>query len=312
VIGTSIAPADLGRLALAATCWGLGTVISKAALDEIAPAVLLPIQLTASVIVLVLVMRWRGVPLRGDAPAALGRLGILNPGVAYTLGLLGLATITASLAVLLWVLEPLLILVLATRFLGERLTPAIVVGSSAGLIGVAFVLYQPSAGNSELAGVALTFAGVICCAVYTILTRRLIPDARETSQVVVAQQAYSLAFVVVVAAIAVLVQGSDLLARPSWTAWAAAIASGLLYYAGAYWFYLGALKRVPASIAAASFYLIPVVGVAAAWLLLGERLEPYQWLGVVIVLASVIVVARQPQQAIDGPTVSARASSARS
>jgi drug/metabolite transporter (DMT)-like permease len=61
-----------------------------------------------------------------------------------------------------------------------------------------------------------------------------------------------------------------------------------LYYAGAYWLYLGALRRVPASIAAASFYLIPIVGIGAGALLLGERLGAVQWVGAIIVLVSVI------------------------
>ena len=45
---SSIAPRDLAALILAATCWGVGTVISKAALAEISPFTLLPIQLAAS------------------------------------------------------------------------------------------------------------------------------------------------------------------------------------------------------------------------------------------------------------------------
>jgi drug/metabolite transporter (DMT)-like permease len=67
-----------------------------------------------------------------------------------------------------------------------------------------------------------------------------------------------------------------------------ALVSGVLYYAAAYWLYLGALRRVPASLAASSFYLIPIVGVAAGALLLGERLGPTQWIGAAIVLASVL------------------------
>ena len=102
----AIAPADLARLAIAAVCWGLGTVLSKAALEDIAALPLLAIQLAVSLVILVLLMRVRRIPLRGEDPALLGRLGILNPGIAYALGLLGLATITASLSVLLWVLEP--------------------------------------------------------------------------------------------------------------------------------------------------------------------------------------------------------------
>ena len=68
-----------------------------------------------------------------------------------------------------------------------------------------------------------------------------------------------------------------------------AAASGLLYYAFAYSFYLSALRNVRASIAAASFYLIPVFGVAGGWLA-GERLEPLQWVGAILVVVSVAAI----------------------
>ena len=50
---------------------------------------------------------------------------------------------------------------------------------------------------------------------------------------------------------------------------------------------------MPASLAAVSFYLIPIFGVAGASLLLGERLEPSQWVGVAIVLAAVLLITRR-------------------
>ena len=81
---------------------------------------------------------------------------------------------------------------------------------------------------------------------------------------------------------------------------ASAVGSGALYYAGAYWFYLGALRHVPASYAALSFYLIPIVGVAAGAILLGERLDPRQWIGAVIVLAAILAILRQPSAARAG------------
>ncbi len=73
---------------------------------------------------------------------------------------------------------------------------------------------------------------------------------------------------------------------------ASAIGSGVLYYAGRYWFYLGALRHVAASFAAVSFYLIPIVGVVAGALLLGERLDPRQWVGAVLVFVSVLAIFR--------------------
>ena len=55
-----------------------------------------------------------------------------------------------------------------------------------------------------------------------------------------------------------------------------------------------------------SFYLIPIVGVAAGALLLGERLDPRQWVGAVIVLAAILAILRQPSaQAVETPATSA-------
>jgi drug/metabolite transporter (DMT)-like permease len=44
-------------------------------------------------------------------------------------------------------------------------------------------------------------------------------------------------------------------------------------------------------VAASSFYLIPVFGVTAGSLLLGDRLEPVQWIGVGIVAVAVVLIA---------------------
>ena len=278
---------DLAALVGAALCWGLGTVVSKAALGEIPAVTLLALQLASSLAVLVALMRWNGIRLRGGGPALLGRLGLLNPGAAYALGLLGLTSITASVSVLLWALEPMMIMLVASVVLRERITPMLIVLSVAATIGIGFVVYDPASIGGHAIGVALALAGVGCCAAYTVITRRYIPEARETSQVVLAQQAYALGLAFVLVLLAGVVGGAPLPARISALGLASAIASGILYYAAAYWLYLGALRRVPASIAAGSFYLIPIVGVAAGTILLGERLEPSQWLGAVIVLASV-------------------------
>jgi drug/metabolite transporter (DMT)-like permease len=281
---------DLAALILAAACWGLGTVISKAALDELSPITLLTVQLAASIVVLAVVMRARGLPLRSEAPPLLGRLGILNPGIAYALGLLGLMTISASVSVLLWALEPIVILLLAAAFLRERITPTLLVASAAAIAGVALVVYEPASIAGQALGVGLTLAGVACCAVYTVVTRRFIPDASETSQVVLTQQAYGLGAALVGLVFVILAGADPLPSSLSPIGLASAVASGALYFAGAYWLYLGALRRVTASAAAASFYLIPIVGVAAAALLLGERLAPIQWLGAAVVLLSVIAI----------------------
>ncbi|MFL5727116.1 MAG: DMT family transporter [Chloroflexota bacterium] len=284
-----IARRDLLLLILAAASWGVGTVVSKRAVEEIPPFTLLAVQLAASLAALVVLTRASGIPLRGSPPV-LSRLGILNPGIAYALGLAGLTWISASLSVLLWALEPLLILVLAGVFLREGVASRLVALSLIAASGMVLVMFDP-AGGGQWPGIVLTLAGIGCCAAYSIIARRFVGASDSTAQVVVAQQAYALGFaLIVVAAVAVL--GGDV--RPSAISpvgLASAIASGVLYYAAAYWLYLSALRRVPASLAASSFYLIPVFGVAAGALLLGERLEAVQWLGVTIVAAAIGLIA---------------------
>jgi drug/metabolite transporter (DMT)-like permease len=286
---------SLVALVLAAASWGTGTVVSKRAVAEIPPLTLLPIQLAASLVVLIVLMRLRRVPLT-DAGASplLGRLGILNPGLAYALSLIGLTHITASLSVLLWALEPILILVLAAWFLAERVGPIVLGLSAVAVAGMLLVAIQPDTAGNAL-GVALTVTGVLCCAIYTIVTRRWIGTSDATAPVVVAQQAHALAVAAVVVAGLWLAGGAVRPDGVSALGWASAIGSGVLYYGVAYWFYLSALRNVPASFAAASFYLVPVFGVTAGFLVLGERLEPVQWLGIAAVAVAVIGILRRTE-----------------
>ncbi len=277
-------------LVLAAACWGGGTVASKQAVAEIPPLTLLVIQLAASVVLMLVVTRARGEAMpSGRDGRLLGRLGLLNPGLAYALSLIGLTQITASLSVLLWATEPILILALAAIVLGERVGLSILAASTVAIGGLVLVVFDPAASGS-LVGVALTIAGVVACAIYTVATRRWLAGTTDaTFGVVLSQQLHALALSLLVV-IGLGLTGQRVLPETfSGAGLASAVVSGILYYALAYSFYLTALRSVRASVAAASFYLIPVFGVAAGWLI-GERLAPVQWLGAILVIGSVVVI----------------------
>lgn len=285
-------------LILAAASWGTATAISKRAVAEIPPLTLFPIQLAASLVVLAVLMRWRRQPFRDPtASPILGRLGVLNPGVAYALGLLGLVHISASLAVLLWAAEPLMILLLAGWLLHERVTPLILVLSLVAAAGMALVVYTPGE-SGQLIGVALTLAGVACCAIYTVVARRWLGTSDGTAGVVATQQLYALAFALVVVVVVWLAGGAVRPENVSAAGWLSAVISGVLYYGVAFWLYLSGLRLVPAPIAATSFYLIPLFGLAAAFLLLGERLDPGQWLGAAVVMVAVFAILRSTPAAV--------------
>jgi drug/metabolite transporter (DMT)-like permease len=179
-----------------------------------------------------------------------------------------------------------LIVGLAAIVIGERVRRGFVVWSALAVAGMLLVVYQPGTAGS-LAGIALTLAGVVCCAVYSVLTRRLLGPLTETAPVVLVQQLYALGAVLVLLAGATVLGVQVVPEDVSSGGWLSAIGSGVLYYAAAYAAYLAALRRVPASRAAASFYLIPVFGIGGGILLLGETLAPVQLLGAAAVVVGV-------------------------
>ncbi|MDQ3662459.1 MAG: DMT family transporter [Actinomycetota bacterium] len=295
-------------LVAATACWGIGTVLTKQVLGEVAPLTLLPIQLAASCLLLAAIavltrarrdrssrFRW---PLQTGALAA---LGVLNPGLAYALGLLGLSSISASMSVLLWAAEPVLILLLAAALLRERIPGALAAALGTAILGVLLVVYQPDAAG-DTAGIALTLSAVGACALYTVLIRRLLLDDASLA-LVLTQQVAALLFALLLATAVQLITGKGWSAgNLPGTTWIAAAASGVLYYGLAFWFYLAGLRYIPASVAGAFLPLIPVFGVAAGYLV-GERLGGRQWTGaaiVVIATAAVALIRLEPNRQFRG------------
>lgn len=282
-------------LIMACAFWGGATVLNKALLASAPPLVLLTLQLAASVVALWIVVAVKRAPL----PSArhlipLLALGLLNPGVAYSLSLMGLARVSASMTTLLWASEPLLIVPLAALLLREAVTWRFVAVLALGLLGVALVvglIGGLTSGDSDAGGVILLLLGVLCCALYTVLSRALVGVA-DSLPIVAIQQSAGVLY-----AAAALALGTrfgsihELVALPSAT-FVTAVVSGLLYYAAAYWLYLTALRFVPAGVAGAYFNVIPVFGVGFAVIFLGETLTISQWLGALLIGLSVIGLVR--------------------
>ena len=280
-------------LILACALWGGATVLSKALLASIPPVALLVLQLAPSAAILWLAF---GLSRRRTAPKSLFLplvlLGLLNPGISYTLSLMGLAHISANVSTLLWAAEPLMILSLAAIVLREPVTPRLLGVMLAGMFGVLLVADALGgfSGNDPV-GVLLLLSGVLCCAFYTVFSRKL-SETVDSLYIVAVQQTAGLAW-----AVALLLAGTsygspgDVAQVPLKLAAVAAL-SGLLYYAAAYWLYIAALRSVPAAVAGSYFNVIPVFGVTFAFLFLGERLTAIQWIGAIVILVSVFELVR--------------------
>jgi probable blue pigment (indigoidine) exporter len=264
-------------------CWGLGTVLTKYALSGFTPLTLLPFQLVCSVTFLS-VLLW----LTGQTPqlrvvnrrAAL--LGALNPGVAYALGLLGLARIDASVSVVLWATEPLLVVLLALLVLHERAGQSTLIVLFLAMLGVALIIGTPMGPASPL-GVTLTLAAVTACALYSVLLRRMHLTDGSLS-IVWAQQVVALLFAATVLTVVGLQEGL------SWQATSlevgAAISAGILYYGVAFWLYVSGLRLTTATRAGMYLTLVPAFGLIFSWALLGERLDLHRVIGAVVVISA--------------------------
>ena len=122
------------------------------------PLTLLPLQIVVSVafLTVVLALRRERPRLSPDNWRA-GALGILNPGLAYALGLVRLSRIDASVSVVLWATEPLLIVALAFLILKERIGPRTAVLLAVAMTGVVLIVGTPT-GSAPIVGVFLTLA----------------------------------------------------------------------------------------------------------------------------------------------------------
>jgi drug/metabolite transporter (DMT)-like permease len=279
-------------LVIACALWGGATVLSKHLLASVPPVELLALQLAASTIALWLIVA--AVPSRAFDQRALVPLilhGLLNPGLSYTLSLFGLAEIPAGVATLLWAAEPIMILGLAGIVLGEPVTVRLLALMAIGAFGV--LLVAGAFGSSEMeisfGGILLMLGAVLCCAAYTVFSRRVAASTDPLLTVSIQQTA---GLVWALCLLPLEVRFSAFPISVSLSTIATAALSGLLYYAAAYWLYLAALKSVPAAVAGSFFNMIPVVGVALAFVFLGESLTPIQITGALVIMASMILLVR--------------------
>jgi drug/metabolite transporter (DMT)-like permease len=84
----------------------------------------------------------------------------------------------------------------------------------------------------------------------------------------------------------------DNLGQISPAIWALAALSGVIYYGLACWFYIYGLKLTTACEAGFFINLIPLFGLAGAFIFLNERLTMVQWTGALLIILAVFLMSR--------------------
>lgn len=279
-----------------AGCWGSATVMSKAVLGQIPPVSLLVLQLLASISFLwgiLFALKWGGyLSFRvrlSDFRWAVS--GVLEPGLAYLLTLLGLRHVSASQAGLIVTTEPIMVMFLASWLLHEKVTPRFFGLSVLALLGVALTVeWAPGLNdqvvNSNFSGVLLVFLGTIAAALYVVLSKRS-ASQHDALYLAALQQTCGLVFVCLMWPYFWDNGEADLLGLIDSKTLAWAVISGVVQYALAFWAYLVAVRRMPVSQATVFLNLIPLFTLSGAALFLNEHLSLSQWSGAAIILLAI-------------------------
>jgi drug/metabolite transporter (DMT)-like permease len=274
-----------------ATAFGVMPVLTKLVYEDGADLVgVLAVRFTVAGLVLLALARLRGERLPGRrgllALALLGGVGYVSQSLCY---FSALERISAGLTALLLYAHPAMVVVLAAVLLGVRPRPVAVACVVVATVGTALTIGP--VGAAEVGGVLLGLGAALAYALYIVLSSRVLVTGAAAGTGPLATSA------VVMGAAGIVYDTAALATRPQLpqaaTAWLALLGVALVGTVVAVGAFFAALERLGPSDTSVVSTAEPVVSVAVAAAVLGERLGPVQVAGGVLVLVAVVVLARR-------------------
>lgn len=276
-------------LAVLATCWGASYTFIKIGVATIPPVTLIAARTLIAGLLLLAVLRMRGVRLPKDA--AMWRRfmlqACLNSVLPFTLIAWAERSVDAGLATILNSTSPIFIFLLGLCLGGaEKPTLRRLFGVGAGLAGICLIVGFEALnglGHSLLAQLALVAAAVCygCAAMFGRVFKGLDPMVPAAGSLL--------------SGTAMLLPASLLMDRP-WTLapstasmWAV-LALAVLSTALAFTIYFRLIKTLGPMSTSAQAYLRVPIGVVIGVMWLGETLAPTAWVGLACVVAGVIAM----------------------
>lgn len=283
-------------------CWGASYVPSAWLLESWPPLLAAGARLTLAGLLVLGLLAALGRPLRpGLSAGGVAWLALTQTVLFYGATFWGIAHAGAGLAAVLANTDPLFVAALAAIALGERLGRAQWAGLALGLAGVGVVVWSGPAWPPGLSGSALVVVGGALA--WSLGTVAVVRGLRgRADPLALAAWQMTLGGLVLLGAGALTEGGAALGARELALLVGLALAGSAVPAA---LFYL-ALVRAPAAEVSAWFFLVPVIGVASAWPLLGERPGLRLWIGLAAVAPALWLVLR-PGGSRPGPLVDSTA-----
>ncbi len=278
---------DQGLALLVILAWGINFVVIKWGLDELPPMLLGALRFALVALPAVFFIRPPALPLRWllayGVTISFGQFALLFS--AMHLGM------PAGLASLVLQAQALFTLIFAVFFLGERWQPQQLLALCIAAGGLMLLATRSPAESMTLIGFVLTLAAAACWGLGNIINRRIgqLGSVDLLGLVVWSALIPPLPFLL----LSWWLEGPELilssLSALSLKSVLAVIYLALIATIFGYsrWAYL--LRHYPASEVAPLTLLVPVVGLVASWLLLGETIDLLQGLGIVLVMIGLLV-----------------------
>jgi drug/metabolite transporter (DMT)-like permease len=283
-------------LGLVMLLWAGNAIVGRAVRDDVGPFTLAFVRWTGACLVLApfalrpLVREWKAIRRAWKEILLLGSLGVaafnalLYSGLQYT---------TAANSLLLQAAIPPAVMLFDRLFFAERSSIWQSVGVTGSVLGVAVIVFEGDPGAALRlqfgVGDALVLAAVVVWALYTVFLR-LRPEISPVS------------FIATTFLIGVLAMAP--LAAWEWQAgqtirWSAGVAGAFAYVALlpsllAYFIYNAAARTIGPARAGQTITLLPLFGALLSALLLGERLHPFHFAGMALILAGIVLTALAP------------------
>lgn len=277
----------LGALLLLSAIWGYNFVVMKEVLDYVDPFYFTAARtfLGALSLFVFALLTGRRLPIPHWKPMIL--LGILQTAAFGALIQWALVSGEAGRTVVVVYSMPFWLVALAALFLGERIGAwafATVLGAAGGLV----LIVQPwTDGALARDGALLAVLAGLIWAVAAAIARKMPRSAGSSLLALTAWQMLFGAFLL--GALVLFLPAQPLTPAPYF--WGALAYSSILATGVAWFLWLFILERMSAGAAGLSTLLVPVVGIAASWLQLGERPDVMTGLGMAIILSALALLS---------------------
>lgn len=281
--------------AIVAACWGLNFLAIDASLQHFPPFFLVALRFALIAVPTMLLVPFPRTPVRWLLGYGLGfgtfQFLFLYWGMA--------AGMPAGLSSLVLQASAPFTVVLAGVLLGSRLTPRAGVGVLVAVSGLGVVGAQRLEGPAAFAPFVLVLAGALSWAVGNVCAAQA--KAPEPLHLTLWM---SVVPVLPMLALSLVAEGPQRIVD-SLTTWdspdagPAVVGLGYTVLVGTVlgsgiWTWL--MARHPAGTVAPFSMLVPVVGMSAAWLVLGERVSPGEMAGALLVVTGVLVATAPPRR----------------